>query len=139
MVMLLIERVLMLIFRIKSEVNMESKQLLKKIEDMHYWDARVISLSTDFFGDELVLVYEDSDGDVVYKFLNCYQINYKHALEYDKEKPIREFTRLQLPYFLQNVELEDYLHEETQYLRCTITMPPLEISILSKECIVFRK
>ncbi|MFC6332752.1 hypothetical protein ACFP56_08965 [Paenibacillus septentrionalis] len=118
---------------------MDSKQLIKKIEEMHYWDARVISLSTDFFGDELVLVYEDSDGDVVYKFLNCYQVNYKHALDYDKEKPISDFTRLQLPYFLQNIELEDYFNEDKKYLKCTITMPPLEVSILSKEFVIYRK
>ncbi len=129
----------MLISDIKSEVEMESKLLLKKIEEMHYWDARVISLSTNFFGDELVLVYEDSDGDVVYRFSNCYQINYKHALDYDKEKPISEFTRAELPYFLQNVELEDYINKGVKYLKCTITMPPLELDILCKRFDCFRK
>jgi hypothetical protein len=118
---------------------MESKKLLKKIEQMHYWDARVISLSTNFFGDELVLVYEDIDGDVVYKFLNCYHVKYNHALEYDKEKPISEFTNAQLPYFLQNIELEDFLHKGTKYLRCHIIMPPLELEILSKNIVVYRK
>lgn len=118
---------------------MESKQLLKKIEELHYWDARVISLSTNFFGDELVLVYEDSDGDVVYKFVNCYEVNYKHTLDYEKIKPISEFTRLQSPYFLQNVELEDYFHKNKNYLKCTISMPPLEVSILSKEFVIYRK
>jgi hypothetical protein len=116
-----------------------SKQLLKKIEDMHYWDARVISLTTDYFGDELVLIYEDTDGDVVYKFSNCYQVKYNHALDYEKEKPIRDFQKAQLPYFLQNVELAEFLHKGTKYLKCQISMPPLELEIISKELLIFKK
>ncbi len=118
---------------------MKSKLLLEKIEEMHYWDSRVVDLSTNFFGDEITLVYDDSEGDVVYKFSECYEINYKHVLDYDKGKPISEFTKLQLPYFIQNVEIEDFFHNQTNYLKCIISMYPLELSILSKELFISRK
>lgn len=118
---------------------MKSKLLLKKIEEMHYWDARVVSVSANFFGDELILVYDDTDGDVVYKFSKCYEISYKHLLDYDKEKPISEFTSLQLPYFMQNVELEDFFYDGINYLKCIIGMHPLELTVLSKEISIFRK
>lgn len=117
---------------------MEAEQLLKKIEDSHYWDAWVKRLSTNFFGDELVLVYEDDDREVVLKFSNCYQIKYNHALNYDKEKPVRELTRTQLPYFLQDIELQDCIYNGIKYFKCKISMPPLDLEILSKDLIVLK-
>jgi len=44
-----------------------------------------------------------------------------------------------LPYFLQNIELEDYFYDDKKYLKCTITMSPLEVIILSKEFVIYRK
>ncbi|SDX18538.1 hypothetical protein [Paenibacillus sp. PDC88] len=118
---------------------MEAEQLLKKIEESHYWDARVKGLSTSFFGDELDLIYEDDDREVVLKFSNCYQIKYNHALNYDKEKPVRELTRNQLPYFLQNIELQDCIYNGIKYFKCKISMPPLDLEILSKDLIVLKE
>lgn len=35
------------------------QELIKKIEDSYYWDARVKSLDCNYFGDEVRLVFED--------------------------------------------------------------------------------
>ena len=34
------------------------QELLKKIEDSYYWDARVKSLDCNYFGDEVKVVFE---------------------------------------------------------------------------------
>jgi hypothetical protein len=118
---------------------MNTSELLKHIEELHYWDARVISLTNNYFGDEVVLVYEDTDSEVVYKFTDCYRVLYNHALEYDKEKPISSYTKTQLPYFMQNVELEDVECLDNRYIKCKISMPPLELEILCKKIEVSKK
>lgn len=35
------------------------QEVLKKIENSYYWDARVKSLDCNYFGDEVKLVFED--------------------------------------------------------------------------------
>ena len=40
------------------------QELLKKIEDSYYWDARVKALDCNYFGDEVKVVFEDDEKDV---------------------------------------------------------------------------
>lgn len=39
------------------------QELLKKIEDSNYWDARVKSLDCNYLGDEVTVVFEDDKKD----------------------------------------------------------------------------
>jgi hypothetical protein len=126
------------IYPLKSEGEYGKKETQTRMEELHYWDARVLNLSCNYFGDELSLVYEDPDGDVIYKFTGCYKIIYTHALEYDKEKPVSEYTKTQIPYFLQDVELEEAEHLGIKYIKCQISLPPLELEILCENIEVDR-
>jgi hypothetical protein len=70
--MLLIERALMHIFHIKSEViSVNAEKILSKIEATHYWDARVLKFDSSFFGDEITLVFEDTEFNVKLSFIGC--------------------------------------------------------------------
>ena len=70
------------------------QEVLKKIENSYYWDARVKSLDCNYFGDEVKLVFEDIKKDITYHFSGCYKVKIEHEIEYhkniaSKETPIK--------------------------------------------------
>ena len=110
--------------------------LKKKIEEFHYWDARVVDLKCDYFGDEITLEYKDDGENVIYKFEGCYKVHFNHSKGYNKLKPVKDMTAAQIPYFLQNVELSVVTDEEIDFFSCKIEMFPLLLEILCKTIIV---
>lgn len=50
-----------------------------------------------------------------------------------------KLNRNQLPYFLQNIELQDCIYNGIKYFKCKISMPPLDLEILSKDLIVLKE
>lgn len=117
---------------------MNAKEIQESINNLHYWDARVKELSCNYFADEVILVYEDSDGDVRYSFLGCYKENFEHWLTYEKIMPSKQLTLSQIPYFLQNVTVTEVKHEGIDFYFCKINMHPLYIEILCKDIIIER-
>lgn len=109
------------------------EELRKQIEDSDYWDARVKALDCNYFGDEVKLVYEDIDGEVVYQFAECYKIKIEHPVEYPKKIPSRELKVAQIPYFMQDVEVNEIIVENRKYLEFTINMYPIELYIVCKK------
>ncbi len=83
------------------------QELLKKIEDSYYWDARVKALDCNYFGDEVKVVFEDDEKDITYHFAECYKVKIDHAVECPKYGASKELTLSQIPYFLQDVELKE--------------------------------
>ncbi len=47
---------------------MKAEETLAKIEATHYWDARVLKFDSCFFGDELTLIFEDTEFNVKLSF-----------------------------------------------------------------------
>ena len=47
------------------------QEVLKKIENSYYWDARVKSLDCNYFGDEVKLVFEDVEKDITYHLVDA--------------------------------------------------------------------
>lgn len=35
---------------------MKAKQIQEQLEKLHYWDARVLSLDSQYFGDEVTII-----------------------------------------------------------------------------------
>ena len=83
------------------------QELLKKIEDSYYWDARVKSLDCNYFGDEVKVVFEDDEKDITYHFSECYKVKIEHAVECPKDKASKGLTVSQIPYFMQDVEFKE--------------------------------
>lgn len=119
------------------EIN--AKQIQTKIDQLHYWDARVIRLSSDYFTDEVTLFYDDEDAIVSYKFICCYKSSFFHWLGYEKEKPYKDLKQGQIPYFLQDVEIKEIEEEKNRLYQCKILMPPMELEIWCKEIKVSRE
>jgi hypothetical protein len=64
---------------------LNAEVIQKQIDDFYYWDARVLNLSCNYFGDEVILVYEDKEeGDVQYLFTECYNVLFQHNLNEKK-------------------------------------------------------
>lgn len=106
------------------------QELLKKIEDSYYWDARVKSLDCNYFGDEVKLVFEDVEKDITYHFSGCYKVKIEHEIEYHKNIASKELTRCQIPYFMQDVEVKELQIDSNRYMEFKINMYPIELSVL---------
>lgn len=107
--------------------------LRKQIEDSYYWDARVKVLECNYFGDEVKLVYEDNGGEIVYQFEECYKIKIEHCIDWPKDVPSKKLKISQIPYFMQNVEVNEVILEDKNYLEFKINMHPVELYILCRK------
>ncbi|WP_322905766.1 hypothetical protein [Paenibacillus campi] len=108
---------------------MNAKQTLSEIEALHYWDARVLKFDSSFFGDEITLVFEDTEFNVKLCFIGCSSFSFFTSAD-DRVKPLRNLTRPQIPYFLQDIEITDVQSENHNLLKCKILMPPLNVQIV---------
>ena len=119
---------------------MLAKEIQATIDNYHYWDARVLSLSCNYFADEVELIYEDEDDfEVVYRFLECYKTVFDHVITYDKFAPVRKMTLPQLPYFLQSVEIGEKVESDVELYTCKINMFPLELEVWCKDIEVIKQ
>lgn len=108
---------------------MKAEKILNEIEAMHYWDARVLKFDSSFLGDEITLVFEDTEFNVKLSFMGCSNFSFVTSPD-DRTKPLRELARPQIPYFLQDIEVVDVQSEGRSLLNCKILMPPLNAEIL---------
>lgn len=106
------------------------KELIKKIADSYYWDARVKSLDCNYFGDEVKLVFEDNEKDITYHFEECYKVKIEHAVGCPKDRASKELTITQIPYFMQDVELKEIKICDNKYMEFKINLHPIELSIV---------
>lgn len=109
--------------------------LRKQIEDSGYWDARVKALECSHFCDEVKLVFEGDGNDVAFHFEECYEIRVEHPFAYPKDRPYRELTRAQVPYFMQDVELNERTADQKTYLEFKINLYPIVLYVV---CTRFR-
>ena len=104
--------------------------LKKKIEDFYYWDSNIIHLSCRYFGDEVIMVYEEDDEfNIQYTFYGCYRCTINHDLEYKKDKRIKDCIKQQISYYLQDISVE----EKDKKLLFKINAYPLDITILCEK------
>ncbi len=107
-------------------------ELIKQIEDSYYWDARVKALDCNYFGDEVKLIFEDEKKDIVFYFTGCYQVKIDHVYEYPKEIPSKELKITQIPYFMQDVEVNEIIVKDNMYYGFEINIYPIQVHIVCK-------
>lgn len=113
-------------------INLNKDLMQKMINDLHYWDAAVKSVECNYFADEVTLVQDDEHGDVTYQFVNCYKVYFDHYMGYEKDKNTKELSFAQVPYFLQDIQVDEIVQEQKLY-SCKLLLPPLEIVIWCKD------
>jgi len=112
---------------------MSAEEIQKQMNDLYYWDARVLQFNCNCFADEIELLYQDEDFDVVYRFIGCYKFVFDHDKGYNKDFPVKEMSIPQIPYFLQSVEVGEATEEDTSFFTCKINMFPLDVEIWCKD------
>lgn len=118
--------------------NLNAKKILNEIEELHYWDARVLQMESSFFGDEIKIVFEDTDFNVSLIFMGCSKFSFVTSIE-DRLKPLRELTKTQIPYFIQDVEIIDEQIDGKDILKCNILMPPLNVEIVCNTILIYKE
>ena len=111
-------------------------EIKKEIEGSYYWDARVKSLDCKYWGDEVTLVFDDDGADITYHFTKCYRVEMKHDPQYPKIIASKDLLPAQVPYFLQDVEVEEIDMGENKYLQFRINMYPIELLVMCKEFVI---
>ncbi len=105
----------------------------KIIDGYDYWDMAVLEVDCNHFADEIRIVYNDSQGGrVCYMFLGCYKTIFNHIMDYDKGKPVKEMSRTQTPYFMQDVKISESTEGNSHLWICKINMFPLYIEAWCK-------
>lgn len=110
---------------------------MKIIEDSYYWDSRVKALDCNYFGDEVKLVFEDDEKDITYHFEGCYSVKMEHVFEYQKDMASKDLSRAQIPYFMQNVELQEMKINKNKYMKFMINMFPMDVLIVCKKFSIY--
>lgn len=110
---------------------MNAQKILNEIEELHYWDARVLQMESSFFGDELRIVFEDTVFNVILLFTGCSKFSFITSID-DRLKPLKELTKTQIPYFIQDVGITDVQSDGEDILKCNISMPPLNVEVVCK-------
>lgn len=115
--------------------NLNAQKILNEIEELHYWDVRVLQMESSYFGDELRIVFEDTDFNVILLFTGCSKFSFVTTIE-DRLKPLKELTKAQIPYFIQDVEIIDVQMDGGDILKCNISMPSLNIEIVCNTILI---
>ena len=105
-----------------------------KIEESYYWDARVKAIDCNYFGDEVKLVFEDNEKDITYHFHCCYEVAIRHLTDYTKDIHSKDLKREQVPYFMQDVNVEEIEIDNKKFISFSINLHPIELSI---KCLKF--
>ncbi|ACQ69043.1 MULTISPECIES: hypothetical protein [Exiguobacterium] len=109
---------------------MKAQEILREIEKIYYWDARVLGFDCRYFGDEVLLIIEEENENYHHQieFLGCIKVDISAPLD-DRIVPVRELSRLQLPYFMHDVSITSYVLEETEVFVCNLIFPPASAEI----------
>jgi hypothetical protein len=117
---------------------LKAQQIQVQLENLHYWDARVLKLEPTNFLDDVTLVFEDSEGNVEILFSGCSKVLFTTSVE-DREKPLREMKLSQIPYFIQYIEISDFSQDDRELLNCKVIAPPINVEVLCNSITVNRK
>ncbi|MFP7492960.1 hypothetical protein SFC66_04150 [Terribacillus saccharophilus] len=108
---------------------MRALELMKRLENLHYWDARLLNLEAKHFGDEITLIFEDNEYNIKLSFTGCSMFKLTTSEE-DRIQPLRELSKSQIPYFIQDINITEYESKiDIPLLIVEISVPPLNIEI----------
>lgn len=84
------------------------------------------------------MFFEDTpDRNIKLLFTSCSRFLFQTSVD-DRLKPIRELTRPQIHYFMENVEISDILIDGENLLKCNVSMPPLNVEIVCSHVAIER-
>lgn len=119
---------------------MTVSEIQRKIDEYDYFDSRVKAVECNYFADEVHVIYEAEDGtSICYYFFGCYKSIFDHVKEYDKGVPVKNMTISQIPYFIQDVKIDEIVMGDNHFWICKINMFPLNLEIWCKDIRIEKK
>lgn len=112
------------------------KMIQKVIEDTEYWDARVFDCKTLYFGDEIHVIFEGEENQIyTIIFMNCYKVAYKNSFAPDTSMKVRDMSKGQLGYFMQDISMKKYGDNE-EFIECSLNLSIMTMTIVCKDILV---
>lgn len=108
---------------------MKYNDVQKMIDKSDYCDARVEKIECNYFGDEVVISFNNGKKDIKICLEECYKVHFDHIEEYSKIKPLKLYTTAQIPFFLQDIEVT----EENGLYYIRINAFPLYMQVKCKQ------
>jgi hypothetical protein len=112
--------------------------LQKQIDNMDYWDCKILDFQTNFFGDEVKIVIEgDEEADFVIKFLLCYKVDYEtDARDRWHGLSVKYLNKLQLGYFAHEISLKESVI--AGFIEAKVIIPFIFAKIICKDISIER-
>lgn len=117
------------------EKRVKIKEIQQKIDNMDYWDMKVLDIKTIYFGDEVEIIV-DNDEENCWKmtFISCYKVSYETDADRRKISYVREMKRPQLGYYAQDISV--FESKKNDFYMVNVDLSIMEIQIECKEIVI---
>lgn len=112
-------------FLLRSDF-LTSKELQEKINKHNYWDLPIEEIKVDDFCNNVKIKYYH-EKDIIYNFLNCYKVVFKHCICYEKD------TQDLPPCFFRDIQIENINEEGKDLYKVNVDAYPIELEIWCEE------
>lgn len=112
---------------------LNSERILEEINKYEIHEEWATILTCDYFGDEVTLII-GRENPCKLNFVSCYIVQFDHYWnDHIKDKPVRDLTLLQLPFSLQEIQVEVIKHFGKDVYKFYLHVPPLKAEIICKD------
>jgi len=117
---------------------MRVSKLQEEIDNMNYWDCRVLDFTISYFGDEITVVLEnDNQTDFIVKFLKCYKVEYEtDAKDRWRDMEVKSMNREQLGYFAHEISIKE--SSDNEFIKISLILPMLFAKIICKNISIIK-
>ena len=109
---------------------MNIEKIQKKINEIKYWDSKVLDINSRYFGDEIEILIESEEENICWSiiFESCYSVNYITDADWRKKNYlVKNMKYGQLGYFGQDITVEKSKLEDFVEVHADLTLLKLDI------------
>lgn len=113
------------------------RDIQNKIDEMEYWDARVLDFQCQYFGDNVEIILEDDD-EHVYKLTlqQCSEVTYSNHYTTESDIAVENMNVKQLGYFAQDITVTN--SDKADLYKISLDLPMLFCTVTCKNIIIDR-
>ena len=96
----------------------------KEIDEMEYWDAKILDFRCQYFGDSIEIFIEDNN-EYIFKMTlkQCFDVSYNNPCTIDSSVEVKDMNNKQLGYFAQDITVEKSEHDS--FYKVSLDLPML--------------
>jgi hypothetical protein len=113
---------------------LDVQEMQKKVDGYNSGDLGILEITAKYFGDEIVIrMQDDKSHDLVFLFLGCDRVEMQHCFGYPKFRPIKNYTRRELPYFVNTIAVSAEEHEGIEYYVFDMVLHPMYMKVYCRD------